>query len=140
MRMSRTLVSLVACLAFGAPMIGPAFAATLGSVQGVVMVNRGNGYQTVQGTVQLNPGDVVVVNPGGSAQLSYADGCSVQVQVGAVVTVGEQSPCATQTTGPQGPGFAPPGGLGIFLLSVGVAGGAVAYLLSTNDKDKPASP
>jgi hypothetical protein len=90
--------------------------------------------------VQLNPGDVVVVNPGGSAQLSYADGCNVQVQVGAVVTVGEQSPCATQTTGPQGPGFSPPGGLGIFLLSAGVAGGAVAHLLSTNDKDKPASP
>jgi hypothetical protein len=134
MRILRTLVSLIACLVLGAP----AIAATLGSVQGQVMVNRGNGYQSVQGTVELNPGDVVVVNPGGSAQLSYADGCSVQVAVGSVVTVAEQSPCVTQTTGPQG--FAPPGGLGIFLLSTGVAAGAVVYLLSTNDKDKPASP
>jgi hypothetical protein len=133
MPITRHLIALVICAALCAP----ACAATLGSVQGSVMVNRGSGYQSVVGGTELKPGDVVVVNPGGSAQLSYPDGCNVAVQVGAVVTVGEQSPFATQASGPQEGILG--GGTGIFLLSVGVAGGAVAYLLAT-DKDKPASP
>ena len=138
MRISRTLVSFVA----GMALCAPAFAATLGGVQGVVMVNRGNGYQTVTGPTQLNPGDVVVVNPGGSAQISYGDGCNVPVEVGAVVTVGAQSPCATQASEPQGPGLGTgeETGLGIVLLNTAAAAGIVLGLLYANKNDKAASP
>ena len=134
MRFSRMLLAFLGCVSLSAP----AIAATLGSVQGTVMVNRGGGYQPVYGPTEVNPGDLVVVNPGGSAQIAYADGCSVPVQTGGVVTVGAQSPCATQTTGPGGPGLGSPG---IFALGVGVAAGTVGIFLATaNDKDKSASP
>jgi hypothetical protein len=134
MRSLRTLIAPFGCVSLSAP----AIAATLGSVQGTVMVNRGGGYQPVYGPTELNPGDLVVVNPGGSAQIAYSDGCSVPVQVGGVVTVGAQSPCATQATGPGGPGLGSPG---IFALGVGAAAGTVGVFLATaNDKDKSASP
>jgi hypothetical protein len=51
------------------------------------------GYETVRGATNLNPGDTVMVQAGGSAQIVYPDGCVVPVEVGAVVAVGEASPC-----------------------------------------------
>ena len=68
-------------------------AATLGAIQGNVLVNRGGGYKTVKGATNLTPGDTVMAQAGGSAQIVYPDGCVVPVEVGAVVTVGEASPC-----------------------------------------------
>jgi hypothetical protein len=128
------LIALLGCVSLSTS----AIAAALGAVQGTVMVNRGGGYQPVYGPTELSPGDVVVVNPGGSAQISYSDGCNVPVEVGGVVTVGAQSPCATQATGLGGPGLGSPG---IFALGVGVAAGTVGIFLATaNDKDKSASP
>jgi hypothetical protein len=135
------------------------FAATVTPEQGIVLVNRGSGYQNVSGPTNVNPGDVLVVNPGGSALLAYDDGCFVPVAVGQIVTVGAKSPCATQgsmtptqATGPapQGPevdGETPPDapptgegpGIGELALNVAVAGGVVGGILLTQ-KDKPASP
>jgi hypothetical protein len=73
-----------------------AYAAILTDISGQALVNRGGsgGYQLAVSGMVLNPGDVVVVNPGGAAQISYSDGCTVPVQAGAVVTVTEISPCA----------------------------------------------
>jgi hypothetical protein len=68
-------------------------AATLGAIQGNVLVNRGGGYETVRGAMNLKPGDTVMAQAGGSAQIVYPDGCVVPVEVGAVVAVGEASPC-----------------------------------------------
>jgi hypothetical protein len=135
---TRRLICFVACLSLSAP----AIAASLTGVQGVVLVNRGNGYQAAFGGSELKPGDVVVVNPGGTAQISYGDGCSVPLAVGAVVTVSAQSPCAGQAGNPGGPGtefFAD--GPAIALLGVGVAAGAVGFLLANQkNRDNPASP
>jgi hypothetical protein len=135
------------------------FAAAVTPEQGIVLVNRGSGYQNVTGPTNVNPGDILVVNPGGSAQLAYDDGCFVPVAVGQIVTVGAKSPCATQGSmtptqstgpGPQGPeveGGAPPDapptgdgpGFTELALNVAVAGGVVGGILLTQ-KDKPASP
>ena len=136
------------------------FAATVTPEQGIVLVNRGNGYQNVTGPINVNPGDILVVNPGGSALLAYDDGCFVPVAVGTIVTVAPKSPCATQGSmtptqasgpPPQGPpegeGGTPPDvptvtegpGIGDLALSVAVAGGAVGGIL-LSQKDKPASP
>jgi hypothetical protein len=38
-----------------------------------------------------------MVQAGGSAQIVYPDGCVVPVEVGAVVAVGEASPCLKPT-------------------------------------------
>jgi hypothetical protein len=72
------------------------FAATLLPEQGIVLVGRGNGYQSATRATTVTPGDIVVVNPGGVAWLSYPDGCTVRVEVGSIVTVPTQSPCPTQ--------------------------------------------
>jgi hypothetical protein len=72
-----------------------AYAATVLPKQGIVLVNRGDGYQNAIAPTTVNPGDIVVVNPGGTAWLSYPDGCTVPVAVGSIVTVGQQSPCTT---------------------------------------------
>jgi hypothetical protein len=118
-----------------------ALAASLDAVQGEVLVNRGAGYQVVRGPTSLKPGDSVIVNPGSSAQITYADGCSVPVEMGSVKTVGEQSPCVTQGTGPQGPGGLNATTLAIGAVAVGgIAGAAVLLSQGGGDgEDKPAS-
>jgi len=87
----------------------------------------------------LNPGDTVVVNPGGSAQISYPDNCTIPVQVGAVVTVSETSPCAITTGSVE---TAPTTGLNGTTLVVGavVVGGVGLAVVLGRGKDKPASP
>ena len=99
------------------------------------MVNQGSGYLQVVGATDAGPGATVVVNPGGSAQIVYPDGCSVAVQPGSVYTISPQSPCLAQgdqtTSGVNGTTLA---------LGAVVVGGGVAALLLLNSKDKSASP
>ena len=135
-------------------------AATLTPEQGIVLVNHGNGYANAKGPTTVNPGDIVVVNPGGSAQLTYPDGCVVLISIGTLVTVGQQSPCATegsmtptQATIPPPQGSEPPetiaapSGAGMldwvdpYTLVPGLLlGGVVLGVALAKDKDKPASP
>ena len=82
-------------------MAGVAQATTLDAVQGNVFVNQGAGFKPAQGGATLEIGDAVMVKAGGTASLIYADGCSTAVAVGAVVSVGAQSPCATRASYPK---------------------------------------
>ena len=112
----------------------PSFAATVNVNQGQVLINRGQGYEQVVGSTQANPGDTIVVNPGGSAQVLYPDGCSAPVVPGSIVTVASQSPCQTQTqTGTMD-------GTTIAVGAAVVAGGIGAVILLSQKKDKSASP
>ena len=122
--------TLVACLA-----ISPLQAATLDGIQGEVMVNRGGGYRFVSGSVELKPGDMIIANSGGSAQLSYDGGCSVLLEAGAVVTVAEQPPCLTTQAAatPTTPGLSP-GTLAIGAVVIGAGVGAAVLLNSGGDK------
>jgi hypothetical protein len=110
-------------------------AATINATQGQVLVNQGSGYLQVVGAIDAGPGAAVVVNPGGSAQIVYPDGCSVAVQPGSVYTISPQSPCLAQggqtTSGVNGTTLA---------LGAVVVGGGVAALLLLNSNDKSASP
>lgn len=113
-----------------------AFAAMVNATQGQVLVNQGSGYQQVAGATDVGPGGTVVVNPGGSAQIVYPDGCAVAVQPGSVYTISPQSPCLAQdgsqaTSGPSGTTLA---------IGAVVVGGGVAALLLLNNGDKSASP
>ena len=135
---------------------GQAFAATVRATGGQVLINRGEGYKMVAGTIQGGPGDTIVANPGGSAQIVYPDGCVVEVLPGSVAVINAQSPCSasntTVTTGSVTPSSttAEPlstdgggGGSGISgtalaLGAVAVGGGVGAAMLL--GKDKSSSP
>ena len=119
-------------------------AATLSAIQGEVLVSRGGAYQAVSGSTELAPGDSVIVNPGGSAQVVYENGVSVPVQPGAVVTVDAVPPTAApgalaETPPLTGEG-ATLGGLDTTTLVVGgvVAAGAAGAVVALSNS-KPAS-
>ena len=69
--------------------------ATIEPVQGDLLINRGQGFQQVNGRIEADVGDLVMVSPDGSAIVSYPDGCKLSVQPGAVTTIAPLSPCAS---------------------------------------------
>jgi hypothetical protein len=71
----------------------PAFAATVESVKGKVLINRGDGFQPAASGAQAKAGDRLMADAGGSAKLVYPGGCQVKVIPGRVVSVGKQPPC-----------------------------------------------
>lgn len=73
----------------------PSLAATVMPIQGGVSINHGQGYQPVNGQLQAQPGDMVMVAPEGSATVAYDDGCKVDVKPGAITTIAPLSPCAS---------------------------------------------
>lgn len=113
-------------------------AATLDAIQGDVLVNRGSGYVAVADTVQVNPGDLIIANPGGGAILIYENGCQVPVEVGYVVSVKDDPPCDG--------GTAAGGGTNWVVIGLGVAAVAGGIALAAGGGggggggDRPASP
>ena len=91
------------------------------TLQGIVKVNRGGGYQTVPGSTEVAPGASVMADPGGSAKIIYADGCTVQVLPGAVVTVAAQPPCLVTGATEPAPGM----GTGISDTTLAIGGVAL---------------
>jgi hypothetical protein len=90
MRTASVCVALVAGVVF-AEGVG---AATVGSIQGDVLVNRGDGYRSVKGTLPNVPaGTQLMVRPGGSAVITYSGSCAVRIAPG-VWSVNDQAPCA----------------------------------------------
>lgn len=114
-------------------------AATLGSVQGSVLVNKGAGYSPAKGSSDLKPGDTVMAKAGGSAQISYDDGCVVQVKVGQVVTVSQDSPC--KPTGAAGGAAVPGVGTGLAVAAgVAVVAGVAISQANRSSSKRSASP
>ena len=134
---------------------GQALAATVRATGGQVLINRGEGYRLVAGTVQGGPGDTVVANPGGSAQIVYSDGCVVDVLPGSVAVINAQSPCSASgnsvstgsvtpsstTSDSPGDGGGGGGGISGTTLALGAAavGGGVGAAMLLG-KDKSSSP
>jgi hypothetical protein len=108
---------------------GAALAATVTATQGQVMINRGQGYQLLVGSTEVDPGATVIVNPGGSAQVVYPDGCQVAVEPFTVHAINAISPCedksATAAESSKKTLYYALGGVAV------LAGGAVAYSLLT---------
>jgi hypothetical protein len=127
MRISTAAVALLTGICFTTASL----AATVNAVSGQVLVNKGDGYQQVAGATEANPGDTVVVNPGGSGSIVYPDGCVVQVQPGTVATIAPSSPC-TAGSGFNTTTFA----IGALVIGGGVGG---AILLGQGG-DKGSSP
>jgi hypothetical protein len=127
---------------------GPcAFATTVTAEQGQVLLNTGQGYRLVQGSINVNPGDMIVVNPGGMARITYDDGCVTEVRPPAVTAISAQSPCQQQQkpSSPQDDSQGEHGGIGGIstthvVLGTALVGGGVAAWLLLSGKFKPASP
>jgi hypothetical protein len=116
-----------------------AWAATLEPGQGNLTINQGQGFQPVNGRIDANVGDSVMVAPGGSATVVYDDGCKVDVQPGAVTTVAPLSPCASGSNAQDG------GDWTGALIMGGVAGGLAGLGIyeatqSPSGTGSPASP
>ena len=122
----------------------PSSAAMLEAIAGQVSVNRGSGFQPVSGVVNVEAGDAVMVSPGGSARVIYADGCPINVSPGSVTRVAAVSPCQAYA---QVPGQSESTQSGLsggaqFAIGAAVAGAVVGgTVLSTRKtNDRPASP
>jgi hypothetical protein len=95
----------------------------------------------VAGSTQANAGDAIVVNPGGSAQIVYPDGCVVDVSPGSVATISAQSPCGGGSSSSTETASTNSGSNNATLFAIGAlaVGGGVAAALFLQ-KDKSASP
>jgi hypothetical protein len=117
--------------------------------QGQVLINSGHGYTLIQGITKANPGDKILVNPGGTARITFDDGCVAEIKPPSVVTVSSQSPCQQQK--PKQARRSPPandpvGGIGDMSTTTAIAvggflvGGGVTAAILLSHKDKAASP
>lgn len=86
-----------AALCFGCSLLAATAcrAATVQPLQGQISINQGQGFHQIDGTAELKVGDSVIVSPGGTATVSYPDGCNIGLKPGAVMVIAALSPCAS---------------------------------------------
>lgn len=96
-------------------------AAQLKVNSGEILVSRGGGY-VASGDTDLNVGDSVMANPGGTATITFAAGCEVKVNAGDMYVVPETPPCGG-TTADGGMGGATP-----YIIGAVAIGGAAALI------------
>lgn len=116
---------------------GSSWAATLEPGQGALTLNQGQGFQPVNARIDANVGDSVMVAPGGSATLVYDDGCKVDVQPGAAISVTPISPCASGSYAQDNTNTT------TALLAIGTVGaiaGTLIYEGTKSTNSTPASP
>jgi len=121
---------------------GTGFAAeatTLVVTKSEVLVSRGEGYQPAAGSVAVAPGDSVLVNAGGAAEIICADGGRLVLREPGYYAVpsdcaGAQAQLQDVTTG-----FESLGAMGPLLLGGAVLGGAIALIEASGSDDRPAS-
>ena len=130
-------------------------AATVTAVQGQVLVNSGQGYRLVDGSIQMGPGATVVANPGALAQVVYPNGCIVTVQPGSVYLIASQEPCpamareqiqtnqaspsrkSESTTETAGPSGVSPTTLALGAAAIGAGAAAAIFLLNPANSASP---
>jgi len=123
------------CLS-GATVIGSSsWAATIEPGQGNLSVNQGQGFQPINSRVDANVGDSVMVSPGGAATVVYDDGCTVDIQPGAVTTIAPLSPCASGSYAQEGNN-----NWGAYVVGFGVIGIGVAVGVLASQHTSTASP
>jgi hypothetical protein len=116
-----------------------AWAASLQPGQGNLTINQGQGFQPVNGRVDANVGDSVMVGPGGSATVVYDDGCTVNVAPGSVTTVAPLSPCASGSYAADNTDLVGPAIMGLGAAAA-IGAGVLASTNNPNTNGTPASP
>lgn len=126
-----------------------AHAATLTNISGNVLVDRGagNGFESVLEGATINPGDVLQVPAGGSADLAQPDGSFSNLTAGTHTAPAAPVPASTTPTTPTTPPPAntslPTGGFNIpAIVPIGgiFAAGAFFVLTADDDDDDPTTP
>lgn len=117
-----------------------ASAATIQPVNGDVSVNQGQGFKKLDAAFEAKVGDAVMVSPGGSAKVSYADGCAIALKPGAVMVITELSPCASGSYADEDDHNDHTGALVFGAVVAGVTGFAIYEILQNTGANKPASP
>ena len=95
--------SLFATSAFAADSV-----ATLNGQQGTVLVNQGEEFVTASEAQALVAGDRVMVMEGGSALVTFTDGCVLALEAGSLLEVPAESTCGGAVANVQniGPSYA----------------------------------
>ena len=106
--MNRPAIALIAALAFSGTALAVEPVGALSTQEGTVLVNQGEEFVTASDAQVLNPGDRVMVMEGGSATVTFADGCVLPLEAGSLIVVPAQSTCAgaVATTEKVGPSYA----------------------------------
>jgi hypothetical protein len=121
---------------------GFAAGATLSDLGGKVLVNKGDGFKSVVGAIELNTGDRVMVGEDSFATLTYSE-CAVSLAKPGVVAISDVAPCDVVVT-PTADYVAPAGGvagLPIPLLVIGTAAVVGTVILVAEPfKKKKSSP
>jgi hypothetical protein len=117
------------------------WATTLEPEAGEVWINHGQGFVRVNGPADAKDGDNVMVGPGGAAAVVYDNGCRVEVQPGAVVSISPvpPSPCPSGSL-PDNTNNINWGLVGLGVALAGAAGGIVYFATKSSSSSSPASP
>ena len=104
--MFRTALILSALIAAPALAVEPV--ATLSAQEGTVLVNQGDQFITATSGQSLKAGDRVMIMEGGTAQVTFLDGCNIALGSGSLVEVPALSTCAGGVANVQsiGPSYA----------------------------------
>lgn len=113
-------------------------AATIEPIKGDLSINRGQGFQKVDGIIEAKEGDAVMVSPDGSAGVTYPDGCKVSLEPGMVMTIAALSPCASRSYARE-QDFNK-AGLVYWGIIIGVSGGVIYEITQATKTTTPASP
>ncbi len=125
MPIQRVLPILLAAFPFSAS------AATVNVTEGQVLINRGQGFQQVEGSAEASPGEMIVTTPGGGAEIVYSDGCAVMIRLGSVYVIRSTSPCQAGAAG---------AGNATFIVRPPIASSSIDAALLLNPKDIPVGP
>lgn len=101
------LASFLATTAFAAEEAAPV-SATITGQEGTVLVNQGEQFVTASDAQALIAGNRVMVMEGGSAEITFADGCVLPLASGSLLEVPAVSTCASKVASVQriGPSYA----------------------------------
>ena len=141
---------LLAALSIGCALLtgSAAWAATVEPVKGDVSVNQGQGFKKLNSAFEAKAGDAVMVSPGGSAKVSYADGCAIALKPGAVMVIAALSPCASGSYAQEDDRNNNNNNTGLFVAGgLAAVTGVIIYEIiqnnqgqNNNNQGKPASP
>ena len=137
-----TMREFLAALCIGCLLLAgsAASAATIAPVKGDVSVNQGQGFKKLDAAFEAKVGDAVMVSPGGSAKVSYADGCAIELKPGAVMVIAALSPCASGSYADENDHNDNTGALVFGAVTAGVTGFVIYEILQNTKTRPPASP
>lgn len=106
MKLITSSIAVVVGLAAASVQAEPMQLASLSSVDGKVLVNKGKGFVTARSGTPLAEGDRVITLNGSHAAVVYPDGCVTQVKENSLLALDKSTTCgkeAVKTGGTQQP-------------------------------------